>query len=560
MGHHALVRTEWVSGTGIATWLASTVYPVNALIVPSPKNGFYYKQTTGAPASSGPTQPVWPTTHGATVVDGAITWTCMYATSVLSSELAQFDTNISGSMNGVDGGCGAPSAFAIAINGAGLKITGPLTVARGGMLYMLTGRANFDPGQFPQLGPGHSGRTRNFVYSFLRARPVPFAMWRVHRATSSMQSFAPSYTDWTTPGVGLANLHFIGVAGNGLQTSVGTKTPGLSLGLRGVHGATIGQITINFRVSTPHDSLPATMPSARLLRVDQNGNGIPCSSVASGADSDGWVYAAKPASASGWYNQGNPQSFVLPCDQNNVVDRTKYNYRLEVREEQGLTGYPWVLRVMQPCLAAYDGAAWPLSPSTVGGTVDGVALPAGGGARILVLNALTGVNGIYVTTPTSGNQPWLYAGDLSSSSQFSAGFVVGVQQGQKYAGTYFQASSTVSAWAGDFPPPGTGVWRTSTPYPVNVPILPLTPNGFWYICAVAGTSANPDEPPWPKSTGATVTDNSVTWRCMGAYPQLPFVTRPDADTWPEGYAMQAHGNIFHTAVVEYTNVLVNGFQ
>jgi len=42
-------------------------------------------------------------------------------------------------------------------------------------------------------------------------------------------------------------------------------------------------------------------------------------------------------------------------------------------------------------------------------------------------------------------------------------------------------------------------------------VEPTTPNGFVYICTVAGTATG--EPTWPTVLGGTVTDGTVTWRC-----------------------------------------------
>lgn len=42
-------------------------------------------------------------------------------------------------------------------------------------------------------------------------------------------------------------------------------------------------------------------------------------------------------------------------------------------------------------------------------------------------------------------------------------------------------------------------------------VEPTTPNGYVYICSVAGTATG--EPTWPTTLGGTVTDGSVTWRC-----------------------------------------------
>ena len=41
---------------------------------------------------------------------------------------------------------------------------------------------------------------------------------------------------------------------------------------------------------------------------------------------------------------------------------------------------------------------------------------------------------------------------------------------------------------------------------------PITPNGFVYICTVAGTQDS-SEPTWPTTLGTTVVDDTVTWRC-----------------------------------------------
>lgn len=42
-------------------------------------------------------------------------------------------------------------------------------------------------------------------------------------------------------------------------------------------------------------------------------------------------------------------------------------------------------------------------------------------------------------------------------------------------------------------------------------VEPTAPNGFVYICTVAGTATG--EPTWPTTLGGTVTDGTVTWMC-----------------------------------------------
>lgn len=64
-------------GTGLATtWKPSTVFGSNALVIPQRANGFSYQVTAGGGGSSGATPPAWPPIPNATVVDGALTWTC----------------------------------------------------------------------------------------------------------------------------------------------------------------------------------------------------------------------------------------------------------------------------------------------------------------------------------------------------------------------------------------------------------------------------------------------------------------------------------------------------
>ena len=60
------------------SWAASTSYTQGSVIRPTAGNGYlYYAESVGATPVSGTTQPAWPTTVGATVLDGNITWTCI---------------------------------------------------------------------------------------------------------------------------------------------------------------------------------------------------------------------------------------------------------------------------------------------------------------------------------------------------------------------------------------------------------------------------------------------------------------------------------------------------
>lgn len=53
-------------------------------------------------------------------------------------------------------------------------------------------------------------------------------------------------------------------------------------------------------------------------------------------------------------------------------------------------------------------------------------------------------------------------------------------------------------------------WRPGYQYDATAYVRPITPNGFEYECTTGGQSAH-DEPEWPTTVAATVTDGSVTW-------------------------------------------------
>lgn len=61
----------------------------------------------------------------------------------------------------------------------------------------------------------------------------------------------------------------------------------------------------------------------------------------------------------------------------------------------------------------------------------------------------------------------------------------------------------------------TTFWLPRTTYAAGQQVIPDVPNGHWYYTVAGGTSGNA-EPSFPTTTGATVTDGSVTWKCGGA--------------------------------------------
>lgn len=70
----AQATLPWTTVT--TAWSTSQTWKLGDYIIPSAANGYWYKATV-AGAGDTTTEPTWPTTVGATVVDNAATWKCM---------------------------------------------------------------------------------------------------------------------------------------------------------------------------------------------------------------------------------------------------------------------------------------------------------------------------------------------------------------------------------------------------------------------------------------------------------------------------------------------------
>lgn len=95
-----------------------------------------------------------------------------------------------------------------------------------------------------------------------------------------------------------------------------------------------------------------------------------------------------------------------------------------------------------------------------------------------------------------------YVDDLTNEVSGTGYSTGGVTLGSKTR-TYTAANSWGTSWA------------TNTAYVADWYVRPTTGNGYVYHCTVAGTSHASTEPTWPTVIGATVTDNTVTWTCIG---------------------------------------------
>lgn len=118
------------------------------------------------------------------------------------------------------------------------------------------------------------------------------------------------------------------------------------------------------------------------------------------------------------------------------------------------------------------------------------------------------------------------------------------------AGGATLASVTVTATAANSW--GTA-WATGTAYTAGKIVRPTTGNGFVYRCSVAGTSHASTEPTWPTTIGATVTDNTVTWTCVGRSVVAITATSP---TWASSTITARYGVIYKSTGTAATSRLL----
>jgi hypothetical protein len=65
----------WGAPSTISGWTAGLTVAAAGDIIPATQNGYWYQSTAGG--VTGGTEPTWPTTIGATVADGSVTWICI---------------------------------------------------------------------------------------------------------------------------------------------------------------------------------------------------------------------------------------------------------------------------------------------------------------------------------------------------------------------------------------------------------------------------------------------------------------------------------------------------
>lgn len=85
-------------------------------------------------------------------------------------------------------------------------------------------------------------------------------------------------------------------------------------------------------------------------------------------------------------------------------------------------------------------------------------------------------------------------------------------------------------------------WTASTAYQLGQVVKPATPNGFIYMCVVAGTTGV-SAPSFPTTKNLTVVDSGVTWLCVGTSALKFTITAP---SWASSSITAYKGVLYDT--------------
>jgi hypothetical protein len=209
-------------------------------------------------------------------------------------------------------------------------------------------------GGWPVFVAGHAKQSRSIQHSWLERQATPLYHWANNIVAGGVQSIACTIQSASLVATvvqgqplvgGIAHLAGTSRSLNELvsgSTSVDAPTftsqsilqqPRMLLPLRVHDGARLTSATLTFGVSTPRQAGPIVAPRLRIFRADLSGNIVPLASIAAGADERGFLPIATPTNGPAWYANGAVQTFIYPCDQNNVVDVSQYLYFAELVEE-----------------------------------------------------------------------------------------------------------------------------------------------------------------------------------------------------------------------------------
>lgn len=343
------------------------------------------------------------------------TWTTgNYVT--IASDWADLNTKVFGAINGDKGGSWSPSSLITLTGSSGghLRVTGKTLVAYGGSLQTASlARFKLPGSTWPLLAEGHVGRSRTIFHSMFQCQTLDRVYWKQvlgklgsNSEVSGIQTPFCSYQ-----------------AAGGIVFS-----PSCILPLRVHDGSRIVSATFRFRVPVPRSKALVVPPKFRLVRADLEGNLVNLSSTANNAatDSNGYQSMAAAASGSDWYNNGDAQGFTYVCDQNNIVDVSQYSYYAQLQEERGAVQAISNSQIDGVSMVERKADCRYVSISNIALTGNGYGAGATGNRILITGQTVKQQNGIWVINLGGA---WSRAGDLSSPSNFTPNFIVGVGDG-----------------------------------------------------------------------------------------------------------------------------------
>jgi len=232
----------------------------------------------------------------------------------LADAFRDIDETTTKALNGADGGT-FTAASGITIAGAGAIFACPVDLNSAPIVITssapLTLGANHAADHL-RLAAGHTGSART-----LRQWLGP--------AVAEQVNYCPSWSDDIA------------------IPSVKTRYAGAKFAsrLRVHNGGELLQVVVRWKVAWTHAALPAFVPKFRVVRVDTDGVTEPLRAGV-GLASDGFIQLPDDYSSLVAYEAGNAQqnSASYVCDQNNVVDVSRYEYFVEIVEEDGANAFP----------------------------------------------------------------------------------------------------------------------------------------------------------------------------------------------------------------------------
>lgn len=111
----------------------------------------------------------------------------------------------------------------------------------------------------------------------------------------------------------------------------GATTPQILLLPSLWNGATLASVACTIIVGS-HSAVPVNLPT---ISVSRRSLTTATATLVKLASSDPQAYTPTPGSGSAWFASGNDQFLVYACNQNNVIDTSKYEYFVTLVDENG---------------------------------------------------------------------------------------------------------------------------------------------------------------------------------------------------------------------------------